>query len=253
MLEALHPGRIDLGLGRAPGSDQLTAMALRRNTQPETVHDFPRQLVELLGYFDGTAIEGDRFARIRATPGEGYRPAIWLLGSSDFSAHLAGQLGLPFSFAHHFSGQNTDAAVAAYRANFRPSAVLEQPYVMLGVNVLCAPTTEEAQYLTGPSALAMVRLRLGRPDVYPTPEEAAAHEFTPMEREIASGWGANHVLGDPATVRAGLEDLVARTRADELMITTVAHDPEHRLRSYRLVADAVDPNWMSDRHDFPRI
>ena len=237
MLEALHPGRIDLGLGRAPGTDQTTAAALRRSFAAEGPEDFPRNLMELIGYFD--AGPAQRNPAIQATPGRGYRPALWLLGSSDFSAHLAGRLGLPFSFAHHFSGHNTDAAIAAYRAAFRPSAVLERPYVMLGVNALCAPTDDEAHYLAAPSALAMARLRQGRPGLYPTPEEAAAHEFTPLEAEIARTWGRNHIHGDPARVSAGLRQLADRTGAQELMITTVTHDPAHRIRSYRMIADAL--------------
>lgn len=237
MLEALHPGRIDLGIGRAPGTDQLTAAALRRTLNAEGPEDFPRNLVELIGYF-GDGLEHPQ-SRIQATPGHGYRPELWLLGSSDFSARLAGHLGLPFSFAHHFSGHNTHVAVAAYRNAFSPSAVLERPYVMLGVNALCAPTNDEAAYLAAPSALAMARLRHGRPGLYPTPEEAAAHEYTPLEAEIARSWGANHVHGDTERVSAGLRSLAEQTGAQELMITTIAHDPEHRLRSYRLIAEAM--------------
>ena len=164
---------------------------------------------------------------------------MWLLGSSDFGAVMAGQMGLPYSFAHHFAGDNTMSAVAAYRSHFRPSPTLERPYLMLGVNVLCAPTDDEADYLAGSGRLAILRLRQGRPDVYPTPEEAAEYSFTPMEKEVVRGWTANHVVGDPATVRAGLEDLVARTGADELMLTTMAHDPATRIRSFELVAEEM--------------
>jgi len=239
MLEALHPGRIDLGLGRAPGTDQVTAAALRRSYRTDTGDDFPRELSELLGYFNNSLPEGHAFQRIHATPARGYQPDIWLLGSSDFSATLAGQLGLPFSFAHHFAGDNTQAAVDAYRRAFRASARLETPYVMLGVNVLCAPTVEEATFLSGPGALAIARLRQGKSDVYPTPEEAAAHEYTALEREFVRGWTRNHVVGDPSTVRDGLDELVARTGADELMITTMAHDPADRIRSLQLIASAM--------------
>ncbi len=240
MLEALHPGRIDLGIGRAPGTDPFTAAALRRTFQADGPEVFSRNLAELIDYFDDDPPADPTSPRpvIRATPGRGDRPQLWLLGSSDFSAHLAGQLGLPFSFAHHFSGNNTDAAVAVYRRSFRPSAVLEQPYVMLGVNALCAPTAAEAGYLARPAALAMARLRQGHPDRYPTPEQAAAHEFTPIEAEVANGWTRHHLIGEPPVVVDGLVDLARRTGADELMITTVAHDPEHRMRSYRLIADA---------------
>ncbi|MEO5724989.1 MAG: LLM class flavin-dependent oxidoreductase [Ilumatobacteraceae bacterium] len=239
MLEALHPGRIDLGLGRAPGTDGLTAVALRR-TRDISGEDFPQEVAELLGYFNDNIPSSHPFHTIHAVPARGYQPAVWLLGSSDFSAVMAGHMGLPFSFAHHFAGRNTLPALRAYREAFRPSPTMEQPYVMLGVNVLCAPTAEEAEFLAGSGRLAMVRLRLGHPDVYPTPEEAAEHEYTPMEQEILHGWTGNHIIGTPDTVRAGLLDLVARTGADELMLTTMAHDPAKRIDSYRLVADVMD-------------
>ena len=154
------------------------------------------------------------------------------------STALAGHLGLPFAFAHHFAGDNTMAAVQTYRAAFRPG-VLERPLLSLGVNVVCAPTDDEARFLAGSGSLAILRLRQGRPDVYPTPEEAAEYPFTPMERETIRMWTANHVIGAPDTVRAGLEALAERTGADELMITTNVHAPAHRLRSYTLVADAM--------------
>ena len=238
MLEALHPGRIDLGLGRAPGTDPLTAAALRRSTRPERGDEFPQQLGELLGYFNGTFPDDHPFGRIHATPGRGDQPEIWLLGSSDFSARLAGALGLPFSFAHHFAGGGTLEAVAAYRAAFEPG-VLAEPYLMLGVNVLCAPTMEEAQHLAGPGKLAMARLRQGMPGLYPTPEEAAEHGFTPDEEAIARSWGRGQVIGTPEMVREGLLELAASTGADELMLTTGTHGPDDRVRSFRLVADVM--------------
>jgi len=238
MLEALHPDRIDLGLGRAPGTDGRTALALRRTNRPETGSEFPSQLGELLGYFNGTLAEDHPFRRITATPGLGYQPAIWLLGSSDFSATLAGQLGLPFSFAHHFAGGNTDIAIAAYRNSFTPSATLEEPYLMLGVNVVCAPTDEEAKFLAGPGKLAIARLRQGMPGLYPTPEEAAEHVFSEQEQAMIDSFSAGHIVGSPETVRSGLNDLVERTGADELMVTTTTHDPAHQLRSFQLVAQS---------------
>ncbi len=240
MLEALHPGRIDLGLGRAPGTDGLTARALRRGRATDDVDDFPRQLAELTGYFDGSFADAHPFGTIHAVPARGYRPALWLLGSSDFSAHLAGELGLPFSFAHHFAAGNTMAAVHTYRAAFRPSSRLEQPYLMLGVNVVCAETTAEAEWLAGSGSLAILRLRQGRPDVYPSPEEAAAHPYSPLERETLRAWTAAHVVGDPMMVRDGLAQLVERTGADELMITTNLHSPSARRRSFSLVADVME-------------
>ena len=251
MLEALHPGRIDLGIGRAPGTDQLTAHALRRARPASAADDFPDQLVELIGYFGGRWPDGHPCARITATPGHGYRPALWLLGSSDYSATAAGTLGLPFSFAHHFAAANTVPAVQAYRAAFRPSDDLDRPYVMLGVSVVCAETGDEARWLAGSGALAFLRLRAGHPGRYPTPEEAAAYRYTPHEREVVRAWTGSHVVGDPAAVRARLAELVERTGADELIVTTLTHRPEARLASYRLVAGAADLGAAAGPRDRP--
>jgi len=239
MLEALHPGRIDLGLGRAPGTDQVTALALRRSRERLGGDDFQSELAELLGYFNGTIPAEHPFSRITATPGLGYQPAIWILGSSDYGARLAGLMGLPYSYAHHFASGGTDDAVRIYRESFEPSEVLDEPYLMLGVAVICAETDERAQWLAGPGRLAMVRLRTGRPGRYPTPEEAAAYTFTPQEKELARGMGRSSIVGSVATVRAGLSELAARTGANELMITTMVHGHEDRLESYRLVAEEV--------------
>ncbi len=239
MLEALHPGRIDLGIGRAPGTDQLTARALRRSPRGLAADDFPDQLVELMGYFSGSFPEGHPYASITAVPGLGYRPALWLLGSSDYSAQAAGMLGLPFSFAHHFAAGNTLPAVQAYRSAFRPSDDLDEPYVMLGVSVVCAETEEQARWRAGPGALAFLRLRSGHPGRYPTPEEAAEYSFTPHEREAIKAWTTSHIVGDPEAVRGRLAELAERTGADELMITTLTHGAADRLASYRLVAAAA--------------
>jgi luciferase family oxidoreductase group 1 len=235
MLEALNPGRVDLGIGRAPGTDPITAAALRRNAGGLSAEEFPRHLGELLSFFDGRFPPDHPYASITAVPARGYRPEVWLLGSSDFSARLAGYLGLPFSFAHHFSAANTDAAVAVYRESFQPSEALAAPRLLLGVNVVCADTDREADWLAGSGRLSMVRLRTGRPGLLPTPQEAAEHRFTPAESELVRSWRASHVVGDPATVRAGLEALVSRTGADELIITTSVHDHAARLRSFELL------------------
>ena len=231
MLEALHPGRIDLGIGRAPGTDQITAYALRRSLEPGA-DDLPSQLEELFAFFSGT------FPRITAVPGAGNMPAVWLLGSSDFSARLAGELGLPFSFAHHFMPQNTLGALEVYRRHFRPSETLAEPYTMLGVAVVCAETDERARWLHGPGKLSFLRLRSGRPSTFPSPEEAAAYEYTDDERAFVESWTASHVVGSPATVRIGLRELQERTGADELMLTTNLYDHADRIRSYELVAEA---------------
>jgi luciferase family oxidoreductase group 1 len=232
MLEALHPGRIDLGLGRAPGTDPVTAAALRRNPSSLAADEFPEQLRDLFLFFDGA------HPQITAVPARGYRPAVWMLGSSDFSARVAGALGLPFSFAHHFASQNTVAALEIYRDAFRPSEDLDEPYAMIGVPVICADTDERARWLSGSSALSFVRLRQGRPTQLPTPEAAAEYVFTPAEREIVRSWTAPLIRGEPEHVRAELEALARRTGADELMITTMIHSPADRLRSYELLAGA---------------
>jgi len=164
-LEALHPGRVDLGIGRAPGTDQLTALALRRTTEGLSAEAFPEELADLISLFTG---EDERWP-ILAMPGRGDMPAIWLLGSSGFSAQLAGLLGLPFSFAHHFSAANTEPALALYRENFRPSRWLDRPYAMVAVTAICADTDERAQWLSGPAALSFVQLRSGRPQPLATP------------------------------------------------------------------------------------
>ncbi|MDQ1010619.1 luciferase family oxidoreductase group 1 [Streptomyces sp. V4I23] len=249
-LEALAPGRVDLGLGRAPGTDGATAAALRRSdTLHEGADDFPQQLAELIRFLDDDFPDGHPYARIHAVPGpvqatapggvqSPARPPVWLLGSSGFSARLAGALGLPFAFAHHFSAQNTLPALELYRESFRPSAVLDAPYALIGVSALAADDEREArrQVLTG--ALSMVRLRTGRPGLIPTPKEAEEYAFSTMEREFVDSWLANIVHGTPDAVRAGLDDLQKRTGADELMITANAHGGDVRLRSYELIADA---------------
>jgi luciferase family oxidoreductase group 1 len=235
MLEALHPGRIDLGIGRAPGTDQVTAYALRRRLDPAS-DDLPSQLAELVAFFDGT------FPRITAVPGRGQKPALWLLGSSDFSARLAGELGLPFSFAHHFMPRNTIPALEIYRRSFRPSATLAEPYAMVGVAVVCADTDEEARRIHAPATLSFLRLRSGRPSTLPSPEEAAAYVYSPAEQEFVESWTATHVVGSPATVSEGLAALQEQTAADELMLTTMVHDHADRLRSYELVAGALSPS-----------
>ncbi|MDX6355444.1 MAG: hypothetical protein QOF98_2347 [Streptomyces sp.] len=249
-LEALAPGRIDLGLGRAPGTDGATAAALRRSDSlRESGDEFPRQLAELTRFLDDDFPGGHAYSKIHAIPGpiqgssdggvqSASRPSVWLLGSSGFSAQLAGMLGLPFSFAHHFSATNTVPALALYRESFRPSEVLDRPYASIGVSAVAADDPEEArrQVLTG--ALSMLRLRTGRPGLVPTPAEAAAYEFSPVEREFVDSWLGNVIHGDPETVRTGLDELVARTGADELVITANAHTPAVRLRSYDLIADA---------------
>jgi luciferase family oxidoreductase group 1 len=237
MLEALHPGRIDLGIGRAPGTDQVTASALRRSPEGLSADDFPEQLTDLLGFFSGDWPAGHPFAAITAVPGRGNMPSMWLLGSSGYSAQVAGLLGLPFAFAHHFSSANTLPALALYRQNFRPSATLDKPYAMVAAAVVAAESDERARWLAAPSALSFLRLRSGRPGPLPSPEEAAAHPYTELDRAIIADRQASNITGSPETVRKGLEDLLDATRADELMITTTTFDPADRVRSFELVAE----------------
>ena len=235
MLEALHPGRIDLGIGRAPGTDPLTARALRRE-QSEHPDDFLDQFSDLVHYFTGDFPTGHPYRQITAVPAEGNMPDMWLLGSSDYSARMAGALGLPFSFAHHFSAANTEAALAIYRSAFRPSTQLERPYALIGVSVVCADTDEQATWLAAPGGLAFVRLRQGRPGLFPSPAEAAAHEYSPAERHLVESRNADSIIGSPETVHSRLLELQARVGVDEMMITTMVHDPTDRVRSYELVA-----------------
>ncbi len=196
-LEALHPGRIDLGIGRAPGTDQLTALALRRTMEGLSAEAFPQELADLIGFFTGD----DARAPITATPGRGDMPAIWLLGSSGFSAQLAGLLGLPFSFAHHFSAASTVPALALYRQHFRPSRWLRRPYAMVAVSAICADTDQRAQWLSGPAALSFLRLRAGTPEPLASPQEAAAYPYSALEREFARERFAAQAAGAPDTVR----------------------------------------------------
>ncbi|MFF5280141.1 LLM class flavin-dependent oxidoreductase [Streptomyces sp. NPDC012756] len=257
-LEALAPGRIDLGLGRAPGTDGATAAALRRTDtlnegamgspllerSRELGEDFPEQLAELTRFLDDDFPDGHPYARIHAVPGPVQgpkgRPPVWLLGSSGFSARLAGLLGLPFAFAHHFSARNTIPALDLYRDSFRPSEVLDAPYAMIGVSAFAAEEAAEARRQVLAGALAMLRLRTGRPGLVPTPEEAEAYGFSPAEREFVDGWLANVVHGTPDEVRDGLDGLRKRTGADELMITANGHGGAERVRSYELIADAYE-------------
>ena len=234
-LEALHPGRIDLGIGRAPGTDQLTALALRRTMEGLSAEAFPKELLDLIEFFTGE----DPQARITAMPGQGDMPEIWLLGSSGFSAQLAGMLGLPFSFAHHFSAANTVPALALYREHFRPSRWLECPQAMVAVSAICADTDDRARWLAGPAALSFLRLRAGAPQPMASPEEAAVYPYSDFEREMAWGRFADQAIGSPDTVRRQLAGLLERTGADELMLTAMVYDIEDRTRSFELITEKV--------------
>jgi luciferase family oxidoreductase group 1 len=236
-LAALYPGRIDLGLGRAPGTDQVTARALRRSVEPLSDDDFPRQLSELVGFFRGGFPDDHPYRAIQAVPGYGEAPPIWLLGSSGYSAQLAGMLGLPFAFAHHFMARNTLPALELYRRSFEPSGVLPAPYAMVAVQVIAADTDEQAQALALPGALSFLRLRSGTPIQLPTVEEAAAYPWRPDERAFAAQRQEGQAIGSIETVRRQLSELLAATQADELMVTTMVPDTAARLHSMQLVRD----------------
>ncbi|MEU5364429.1 LLM class flavin-dependent oxidoreductase [Streptomyces sp. NPDC005925] len=244
-LEALAPGRIDLGLGRAPGTDGATAAALRRSQAAPGAgsgDDFPAEVAELVGFLRGDFPDRHPYRHVHAVPGpvqgSTEHPQVWLLGSSGFSARLAGQLGLPFAFAHHFSARNTLPALELYRSSFRPSAALAEPYVVLGVFAFAGDDPAEArrQALTG--ALTTLRLRSGRAGLVPTPEEAEAYVFTERDRAVLGGWLDNALYGTGEEVVAGLDELQKRTGADELMLAMNSHTLDFRLRSYEVIADA---------------
>ena len=237
MLEALHPGRIDLGIGRAPGTDQRTALALRRSPEALGADEFPEQLTDLMGYFTGEWPSGHPFASIIAVPGRGNEPALWLLGSSGYSAQAAAVLGLPFAFAHHFSPANTVPALQLYRSMFRPSPALERPHALVAAAVICADTDERARWLAGSGALSFLRLRAGHPSTMPSPEEAASYPYSDRERAFVEERLATQVIGAPDTVERGLDDLLRQTDADELMVTTMTFDQSDRRRSFEYLAE----------------
>lgn len=234
-LESLFPGRIDLGLGRAPGSDQATARALRRdlNANPD---EFPQDVVELMNYFEPVS-EGQR---VRAVPGAGLKVPVWILGSSLFGAQLAAQLGLPFAFASHFAPAQMMQALEVYRSRFRPSEQLARPYVMLGFNVFAADSDEQAQLLSSSMQQAFVNLRSGRPSRLQPPVAGYEERLTPPERAILEQTLSCSAIGAPPAVRRALEAFVARTGADELMITSQIFDHKARLRSYEITAGLQD-------------
>ena len=231
-LEALHPGRIDLGLGRAPGTDPATSQALR----PFDAEQYPQQLEELVSLSRGTFAEDHPFRRVRVVPGGVPLPPVWLLGSSGATARLAGRMGMGYSFARHFSPAPAAPAFQAYREAFEPSEAFSRPHAIVAVSVVCADTEDEARHLSLSMQLSWVRLTRGELGPIPTPEEAAAYPYTPRERAVAEGYRALQFVGTPAQVRATIDALVEETGADEVMITTVVHSHAARRRSYELLA-----------------
>jgi luciferase family oxidoreductase group 1 len=235
MLEALHPGRIDLGIGRAPGTDPLTAAALRRSAEALGADDFPQHLVDLLGLLGDDRFADGLAARFAATPNATGAPDVWLLGSSGYSAQVAGQLGLPFAFAHHFGSQHTDTALDLYRSRFTPSAVLEEPYAVVSASVIAAGSQEEADWLAGPSRVVSIGLRLNQLAPIVTPEEAE-RVLAGISDERLTALRGTQLTGTGEVVTERLRALAERTGADELMVTATAHDPAVRERTLELLA-----------------
>ncbi|MFN3765925.1 MAG: LLM class flavin-dependent oxidoreductase [Aliihoeflea sp.] len=231
-LASLYPGRIDLGLGRAPGTDQLTAHALRRSLSGD-VNQFPNDVLELLAYFK----PAEPNQRVRAVPGEGTNVPIWILGSSHYGAQLAAALGLPYAFASHFAPAELDHALEIYRTRFEPSEYLDKPHVMAGLNVVAAPTDEEARYLFSSLQQAFVNLRSGRPGKLPKPIENFEAGLDPMAKAMLDQALSCSIMGSPQRIGQGLDAFIARTGADELMVTAQIHDHGARVRSFEILAE----------------
>jgi luciferase family oxidoreductase group 1 len=231
-LAALYPGRIDLGLGRAPGTDQIAAHAMRRSLLQED--DFPQDVIELIAYFR----PAEPGQKLRAVPGEGLDVPVWILGSSTYGAQLAAALGLPYAFASHFAPDALDDAMAIYHARFRPSTHLATPYAMPGLGVIVAPTDEEARFLFTSQQQSFVNLRTGRPGRLPKPQEGYFERLDPRFQAALAHSLSCAVVGSPATVRAGLAAFIARTGAQELIVTSSIHDHTMRKRSFTLLAEA---------------
>lgn len=236
-LESLYPGRIDLGLGRAPGSDQAAARALRRGLGSDG-SDFPEQLSELRAYFD-PAGAGSRPAGVRAVPGEGLNIPIWLLGSSGFSAQLAGSLGLPFAFASHFAPEYLLQALHIYHSNFRPSAALDKPYVMIGVGITAADTNAEARRLATSQQQQFLNIIRGRTGKLQPPVDSMDGLWTLQEKAIMLEKQRYSFAGDKAAIKERIQDILEETQADELIVSAGIFDHNARLRSYEIVAEAM--------------
>ncbi|MDX1933683.1 MAG: LLM class flavin-dependent oxidoreductase [Capsulimonadales bacterium] len=241
-LENLFPGRIDLGIGRAPGSDPITARALRRPARHESggTEDLDRQLDDLYAFAGDGFPDDHPYRRVSAVPQAPSLPPVWLLGSSDYGARLAAARGLGFVFARHINPEDAEAAMRLYRETFVPSVHRGSPYAILAVSVLCAETDEEADRLAAASDLAFLLLRQGRPGPIPSPAEARAYPYSPFEEELVLAGRGRLLLGTPSRVRERLLFLAEETRADELMITTITHGHAERVRSYELLAEAFD-------------
>jgi len=235
LLEALHPGRVDLGIGRAPGTDGRTALALRRSREALVADDFDEQFEELLGYVDGFP-PGHPFEAVHAYPGDVPLPPVWILGSSDHGSRAAAELGTGYAYAGHFGHADPVAVLRHYREHFRPSPQRALPHAVLAVGVMVSETAERAQQLLRSQELATARLRQGRAGTFPSPEEAAAHHWTLLDRRVAAEVSSRVVAGAPDEVAERLRALVTATGADELMVVSQVHDPGERRHGYALLA-----------------
>ncbi len=233
-LASLYPGRIDLGVGRAPGTDQVTSHALRR-TLAAGVDDFPESVVELMGYLD----DAKAGQRVRAVPGQGTHVPVYILGSSTYGAQLAAAFGLPYAFASHFAPADLDVALRLYRERFQPSAVLEQPYVIVGLSVAAATTDEEARHLFTSTQQTFVNLRTGRPGPLPPPVDDVAALYPPELQPLLDEVLARSVVGSPDTVASGLAAFAQRTFADEIIVASQFFDHRLRVHSLEIVAEAA--------------
>jgi luciferase family oxidoreductase group 1 len=231
-LESLFPGRVDLGLGRAPGTDQAAAHAMRRNLSSDA-DEFPRDVVELMGYFRGEN------GRVRAIPGEGLHVPVWILGSSLFGAQLAAMLGLPYAFASHFAPQMMMDAIRVYRERFQPSEQLAEPYVMLGINAIVADTDEQAELLTTSVQQAFVALRTGKAIQLPPPKAGYAEDLPLEARTTLRSVLSVSAIGSREKAARQVAQFVERTKPDELMVTAQVYDHQARLRSFELLMEAV--------------
>lgn len=240
MLGALYPGRIDLGVGRAPGSDQVTAAALSFPGQPREIRHFPRQVVDLIGFLNDDLEDGHFFSGISAGPGEPEVPDVWLLGSRYESASMAAQLGLPFAYAHFF-GINVEegpAIVANYKQNFQPSERFPEPKINVGVHVVCAETEEEARRLSASRNLSRLFNITGRANGIPSPEDAAKYIYRADEAAFVKQYQDVCVDGDPQQVKKGLEGIAEMYQTPDLSIVTITHGLAERIHSYKLVGEA---------------
>jgi luciferase family oxidoreductase group 1 len=236
VLEALHPDRIDLGIGRAPGTDPMTAIALRRSREALGADDFPHLLRELFAFADGDFPLDHPFHTITAIPVGVALPPIWLLGSSDYSGRMAAQIGTGFSFAAHFSSTDPGPIMRFYKENYTPSERFPEPHSIVGMSVICAETDEDARVLASSIGLSNLMRHRGQFGPLPSVEEAMAYPYSPMEKQHVEDYLSKQFIGSPATVRQRLDDLVANTRADEVIITSHIHDHAARLRSFELIA-----------------